>query len=73
LKVTNVQGDQAPAKQQKMSKKIENLSTKTVTKQSMSMQTPLGSLMEFAGDLSRKFEHAPHCSLITTMRPPTHP
>jgi hypothetical protein len=30
LKMTNVQGDQAPAKRQKMLKKIENSSTKTV-------------------------------------------
>jgi hypothetical protein len=25
------------------------------------------------GDLNRKFEHAPHCFLIMTMRPPTRP
>jgi hypothetical protein len=41
--MTNIQGDQAPAKQQKMLKKFENSSTKTVAKQSMSSQTPLGS------------------------------
>jgi hypothetical protein len=46
--MTNVQGDQAQAKQQKMFKKIENSSKKTVTEQSMSSQTPLGSVMEFA-------------------------
>jgi hypothetical protein len=49
LKMTNVQGDQAPAKGQKMLKKLENSSTKTVAEQSMSSQTPLGSVMEFAG------------------------
>jgi hypothetical protein len=33
LKTKNVQGDQAPAKRQKMLKKFENLSTKTVAEQ----------------------------------------
>jgi hypothetical protein len=46
--MTNIQGDQAPAKQQKMLKKFENSSTKTVAEQSMNSQTPLGSVMEFA-------------------------
>jgi hypothetical protein len=41
--------DQAPAKQQKMLKKFENSSKKTIAKLSMSSQTPLGSIMEFAG------------------------
>jgi hypothetical protein len=36
LKMTNVQGDHASAKQQKMLKKFENSSTKTVAEQSMS-------------------------------------
>jgi hypothetical protein len=48
LKMTNVQGDLAPAKLQKMLKKFENSSTKTVAEQSMSSQTPLGSVMEGA-------------------------
>jgi hypothetical protein len=39
--MTNVQGNQAPAKRQKMLKKFENSSTKTVAEQSMSSQTPL--------------------------------
>jgi hypothetical protein len=72
LKMTNVQGGQAPAKQQKMLKKFENSSTETVTEQSMNSQTLLGSVMDFVGDLNRKFEHAPHCSFITTS-PPTRP
>jgi hypothetical protein len=42
LKMTNVQDDQAPAKRQKILKKFENSSTKTVAKQSMRSQTPLG-------------------------------
>jgi hypothetical protein len=47
--MTNVQGNQAPAKRQKMLKKFENSSTKTIaTKQSMTWQTPLASVMEFA-------------------------
>jgi hypothetical protein len=41
-KMTNVQGDQAPAKQQKMLEKLKNSSTKTVTEPSMSSHTPLG-------------------------------
>jgi hypothetical protein len=45
LKTTNVQGDQAPAKRQKMLKKVENSSTKTAAEQSTSSQTPLGSVM----------------------------
>jgi uncharacterized protein with PQ loop repeat len=48
LKVTNVQGDQAPAKQQKMFRKFENSSTETVVEQSVSLQTRLGSVIEFA-------------------------
>jgi hypothetical protein len=40
--MTNIQDDQAPAKRQKMLKKFVNSSTKTVTEQSMSSQTPLG-------------------------------
>jgi hypothetical protein len=47
-KVMNVQGNQAPAKWQQMLKKFENLSTKTIAEQSMSSQTPTGSVMEFA-------------------------
>jgi hypothetical protein len=46
--MTSIQVDQAPAKQQKMLKKFENLSTETIAKQSTSSQTPLGSVMEFA-------------------------
>jgi hypothetical protein len=48
MKMTNFQGDQAPAKQQKILKKFEKSSMKTVAKQSVSLQTPLGSVMEFA-------------------------
>jgi hypothetical protein len=48
LKVMNVQGDQAHPKRQKMLKKFENLSVKTIAEQSMSLQTPLGSVMELA-------------------------
>jgi hypothetical protein len=48
LKMTRVQGDQAPAKRQKMWKKCENPSMKTDAEQSMSSQAPLGSVMEFA-------------------------
>jgi hypothetical protein len=48
LKMMNVQGDQAPAEWQKMLKTFENPSTKTVAKQSVSLQTPLGSVIEFA-------------------------
>jgi hypothetical protein len=47
LKTANVQGDQVPAKRQKMSKKLANSSMKTIAEQSMSSQTPLGSVMEF--------------------------
>jgi hypothetical protein len=46
--MTNIQGNQAPAKRQKMLKKVENSSTETVAKQSMSLLAPLGSVMEFA-------------------------
>jgi hypothetical protein len=42
-------GDQATVKRQKMLKKFENSSTKTIAKRSMSSQTPLGSVTEFAG------------------------
>jgi hypothetical protein len=45
--MTIVQGNQAQAKRQKMLKKFDS-SMKTITEQSMSSQTPLGSVMEFA-------------------------
>jgi hypothetical protein len=48
LKMVNVQGNQAPAKQQKMLKKFENSSEKMVAKQFMNSQTLLESVMEFA-------------------------
>jgi hypothetical protein len=44
--MTNIQGDQAPAEQQKILKKFDNASTKIIAEQSMSLQTPLGSVME---------------------------
>jgi uncharacterized protein YfaQ (DUF2300 family) len=40
--------DQAPAKQQNMLKKFDNSSIKTVAKEPVSLQTPLGSVMKFA-------------------------
>jgi hypothetical protein len=43
----NIQGDQAPAKRHKIFREFENSSTKTIAEQSMSPQTPLGSVMEF--------------------------
>jgi hypothetical protein len=46
MKIANVQGDQAPAKQQKMLKNFENSSMKTVAEQSMSSQTSYGVCQE---------------------------
>jgi hypothetical protein len=46
--MTNIPGNQVPAKRQKMLKKFENSSMKTIPEQSMSSQTPLRSVMEFA-------------------------
>jgi hypothetical protein len=40
-----------------MLKKFDNSYTKTIIEQSMNSQTPLGSVMEFSGDLNRKTEH----------------
>jgi hypothetical protein len=57
--MTNFERDQAPAKRQKTLKKFENSFTKTATEKSITMQTPLGSVIVFARR-SRKFEHAPH-------------
>jgi hypothetical protein len=48
MKMLNFQGDQAPTKRHKVLKKFEKSSTKTVVEKSMSLQTPLGSVMEFA-------------------------
>jgi hypothetical protein len=48
MKMTNIHGNQAPAKWQKMLQKFENSSMKAVAKQSMTSQTPLRSVMEFA-------------------------
>jgi hypothetical protein len=47
-KMTNVQSDQAPAKQQKMLKRLKNSSRKTVIEQSTSLQILARSIMEFA-------------------------
>jgi hypothetical protein len=70
----DIQGNQAPAKRQKMLKKFENSSTTTIAKQSMSLRTSLGSVMEFTpGDLNRKSEYALHCCFITTIHLPTRP
>jgi hypothetical protein len=44
----NVEGDEAPAQGQKMLKKFENLPVKIFAEQSMSLQTPFGSVIEFA-------------------------
>jgi hypothetical protein len=46
--MTDVEGDQAPAKQQKMLKKFENSFKITIVEQSMSSKTPLGPVMELA-------------------------
>jgi hypothetical protein len=48
LKMTNVQGEDTTIKRQKILKKFENSFTKAITAQSMSSQTLLGSVMEFA-------------------------
>jgi hypothetical protein len=58
LKMTNVQGDQAPANWQKM--------LKIIAEQSMGLQTLFESVTEFSED-NRKFEDVPHCSFIMTM------
>jgi hypothetical protein len=73
LKMIDVQGDQESEKRQKMFKKFENSSTKTIAKQSMSSQTPLDQLWSLPADLNREFEHVPYCSFIMTMHPPTYP
>jgi hypothetical protein len=64
---------QAPENGQIILKKFENSSMKTVAEQSMSLQMPLESVIEFAVDLDRKFQHVPHCSFIITMHLLTHP
>jgi hypothetical protein len=46
--MTNIQAKQAPAKGQKMLKKFKNSSMKIITEQSVSLQTPLGSVLVFA-------------------------
>jgi hypothetical protein len=48
LKKTSTEGDQAPSKWQEMWKNFDNPSMKTAAEQSMSSQTPLGSVIEFA-------------------------
>jgi hypothetical protein len=67
----NVQGDQEPAKRQKILKKFDNSSMKTVAEQSMSWQTLLGSVMESARRAQQKICTWPHCSFIMTIHQPT--
>jgi hypothetical protein len=43
----SVEDDERSGRQQKMLKKFENSSMKTIIEQSISSQTPLGSVMEF--------------------------
>jgi hypothetical protein len=54
-------GRLSTSKMTEMLKKFENSSMKIVAEQSMSSQTPSGSVTEMPGDLNKKFEHAPHC------------
>jgi hypothetical protein len=61
LKLTNVKGDKAQAKLQKMLKKFEILSTKTITEQSMSSHTQFGSVTEFVRHLNQKPVYEPYC------------
>jgi hypothetical protein len=53
-KMMNVQGNQAPAKQQKTLRKLENSSIKIVAEQPMNSQTPPGSAVEFPRITSQK-------------------
>jgi hypothetical protein len=78
--MANVQGGQAPAKRHNMLKKFENSTMKITAEQSMSSQTPLGSIMEFARrslqkirKFDRKFGATTTGSFNTTTRPPTGP
>jgi hypothetical protein len=66
----NVEGDQAPAKRQKMLKNFENSSMKTVAEQSVSSQTPLGSVMDVK---DWKFGATTTGSFIIKTRLPTRP
>jgi hypothetical protein len=58
-----VQGDHAQAKRQKMLKKFENSSTKTIAEKSMSLQAPLISVIEILTEnlnmrlIAAKFVH----------------
>jgi hypothetical protein len=47
MKMTNVEATKHPQNDGKCRKKFENTSMKTAAEQSMSLQTPLGSVMEF--------------------------
>jgi hypothetical protein len=60
-------GQPSTSKMTENVEKFENSFTKTVTEQSMSSQTPLGPVMEFAGDLNRKFEHVLHCREVCSL------
>jgi hypothetical protein len=57
LKMKNVQGEQAPTKQQKMLKKVKNTSTKIVAEQSMSLH------------LKRKSEYMLNCHKVCSPTP----
>jgi hypothetical protein len=54
----NVQGRPSTSKTTENVEKFKNSSMKTVAEQSMSSQTPLGSVMEISTENSK---HAPHC------------
>jgi hypothetical protein len=44
----NILGNKVPARRHKILKKYKNSSTNTITEQSISLQTPLRLVMEFA-------------------------
>jgi hypothetical protein len=73
LKMMNIQGDQAPAKWRKCWKNSRTHPQRQSPNNPSAHRHCRDQLWSLPGGLNRKFEHAPRCSFITTVRPPTCP
>jgi hypothetical protein len=74
LKIMTIQGDQASAKRQEKLKIFERTQPRRPSPNNpWARRHRWDQLWSLPGDLNRKSEHTPHCSFITTTRPPTRP
>jgi hypothetical protein len=73
LKITNVQGNQAPTKCQNMLNILRTCPRILSVNNPWARKHHWNQLWSLPRDLNTKFEHALHCRVITTMHSPTRP